>query len=284
MTVQPAAARARVAAATRAKRPQRRDIPWANIVLGTFSALVLIFLVAPVLIVIPMSFSAGSSLSFPPTGFSLQWYDNYFARSDWTSATIQSFQVAFAVMIVATTVGTMASIALVRGQFRGKQVINVLMVSPIIVPSIVIAIAVFGIYTQLQLRATYVGLVLAHTVFAMPFVVIVITATLRGFDVNLEQAAKNLGASSLQTFRHITLPIIAPGMFAGAIFAFIASFDELIIALFIAGATQRTLPIRMFEGLRLEIDPTIAAVSTMLIVFSVLAFGTAEILRRRVSS
>jgi putative spermidine/putrescine transport system permease protein len=188
------------------------------------------------------------------------------------------------VMIVATTVGTMASIALVRGQFRGKQVINVLMVSPIIVPSIVIAIAVFGIYTQLQLRATYVGLVLAHTVFAMPFVVIVITATLRGFDVNLEQAAKNLGASSLQTFRHITLPIIAPGMFAGAIFAFIASFDELIIALFIAGATQRTLPIRMFEGLRLEIDPTIAAVSTMLIVFSVLAFGTAEILRRRVSS
>jgi putative spermidine/putrescine transport system permease protein len=249
--------------------------------LGGFSGLVLLFLVAPVLIVIPMSFSAGSSLSFPPTGFSLQWYDNFFGRADWTSATIQSFQVAAAVMVLATIIGTMASLALVRGRFRGKQIINLLILAPIIVPSIVIAIAVFGIYSTLRLTGTYIGLVLAHTVFALPFVVIVITATLRGFDINLENAANNLGANSIQTFRYVTLPIIAPGVFAGALFAFVASFDELIIALFIAGAANRTLPVRMFEGLRLEIDPTIAAVSTMLIVLTVSAFGTAEILRRR---
>ncbi len=267
--------------AAEATRPPQRRVDWGRVALGTFSGLVLFFLVAPVLIVIPMSFSAGSSLSFPPTGFSLQWYENFFGRADWTSAAIQSFRVAAAVTVLATIIGTMASLALVRGRFRGKQVINILLLSPIIVPSIVIAIAVFGIYSTLQLTGTYIGLVLGHTVFALPFVVIVITATLRGFDMTLEHAANNLGANPLQTFRYVTLPIIAPGVFAGALFAFVASFDELIISLFIAGAQNRTLPLRMFEGLRLEIDPTIAAVSTMMTVLTVSAFGCAEILRRR---
>jgi putative spermidine/putrescine transport system permease protein len=280
-TAQPAARpRSRRTAATATQPPKQRT-DWTKVILGGFSGLVLLFLVAPVLIVVPMSFSAGSSLSFPPAGLSLQWYENFFGRADWTSAAIQSFRVAAAVTVLATTIGTMASLALVRGRFRGKQIINILILSPIIVPSIVIAIAVFGIYSTLRLTGTYIGLVLAHTVFALPFVVIVITATLRGFDINLENAANNLGANALQTFRYVTLPIIAPGVFAGALFAFVASFDELIISLFIAGAQNRTLPIRMFEGLRLEIDPTIAAVSTMLTVLTVSAFGCAEILRRR---
>jgi len=259
----------------------RRAIPWARIVLGIFSALVLLYLVAPVLIVIPMSFSAAKYLSFPPPGLSLQWYENFFARSDWTSATIQSIRVAFMVMVLSTVLGVAASLALVRASFPGKEIVNLIIVSPLVVPAIIVAIAIYGLYVQLRLVQTFWGLVLAHTVLAIPYVIVNVSATLRGFDIRLEQAAQSLGANGWQTFRHVTLPLISPGIFAGAVFAFIASFDELIVALFIAGARGRTLPMRMFEGLRMEIDPTIAAVSSMLITFSVLVLASAELVRRR---
>lgn len=262
-------------------RRSRRAIPWARIVLGIFSALVLLYLVAPVLIVIPMSFSAAKYLSFPPPGLSLQWYENFFARSDWTSATIQSIRVAFMVMVLSTVLGVAASLALVRASFPGKEIVNLIIVSPLVVPAIIVAIAIYGLYVQLRLVQTFWGLVLAHTVLAIPYVIVNVSATLRGFDIRLEQAAQSLGANGWQTFRHVTLPLISPGIFAGAVFAFIASFDELIVALFIAGARSRTLPMRMFEGLRMEIDPTIAAVSSMLITFSVLVLASAELVRRR---
>ncbi|ACM04874.1 MULTISPECIES: ABC transporter permease [Thermomicrobium] len=262
-------------------RRSRRAIPWARIVLGIFSALVLLYLVAPVLIVIPMSFSAAKYLSFPPPGLSLQWYENFFARSDWTSATIQSIRVAFMVMVLSTVLGVAASLALVRASFPGKEIVNLIIVSPLVVPAIIVAIAIYGLYVQLRLVQTFWGLVLAHTVLAIPYVIVNVSATLRGFDIRLEQAAQSLGANGWQTFRHVTLPLISPGIFAGAVFAFIASFDELIVALFIAGARGRTLPMRMFEGLRMEIDPTIAAVSSMLITFSVLVLASAELVRRR---
>ncbi len=262
-------------------RPRRRSIPWTRLVLGLFSALVLFYLVAPVLIVIPMSFSSAQYLSFPPPGFSLQWYQNFFARADWTSAAIQSIRVAVAVMVLSTTLGVAAALALVRGQFPGKELVNLIIVSPLVVPTIIVAIAVYGLYVRLQLVQTFWGLVLAHTVLAIPYVIVNVTATLRGFDIRLEQAAQSLGANAWQTFRYVTLPMISPGIFAGAVFAFIASFDELIVALFIAGARGRTLPMRMFEGLRMEIDPTIAAVSSMLIVFSVVVLATAELVRRK---
>jgi putative spermidine/putrescine transport system permease protein len=262
-------------------RRSRRAIPWARIVLGIFSALVLLYLVAPVLIVIPMSFSAAKYLSFPPPGLSLQWYENFFARSDWTSATIQSIRVAFMVMVLSTVLGVAASLALVRASFPGKEIVNLIIVSPLVVPAIIVAIAIYGLYVQLRLVQTFWGLVLAHTVLAIPYVIVNVSATLRGFDIRLEQAAQSLGANGWQTFRHVTLPLISPGIFAGAVFAFITSFDELIVALFIAGARGRTLPMRMFEGLRMEIDPTIAAVSSMLITFSVLVLASAELVRRR---
>jgi putative spermidine/putrescine transport system permease protein len=262
-------------------RRSRRAIPWARIVLGIFSALVILYLVAPVLIVIPMSFSAAKYLSFPPPGLSLQWYENFFARSDWTSATIQSIRVAFMVMVLSTVLGVAASLALVRASFPGKEIVNLIIVSPLVVPAIIVAIAIYGLYVQLRLVQTFWGLVLAHTVLAIPYVIVNVSATLRGFDIRLEQAAQSLGANGWQTFRHVTLPLISPGIFAGAVFAFIASFDELIVALFIAGARGRTLPMRMFEGLRMEIDPTIAAVSSMLITFSVLVLASAELVRRR---
>lgn len=263
------------------RRRRRRTIPWARLVLGVFSALVLLYLVAPVLIVIPMSFSAAKYLSFPPPGLSLQWYENFFARSDWTSATIQSIRVAFMVMVLSTVLGVAASLALVRASFPGKEIVNLIIVSPLVVPAIIVAIAVYGLYVQFRLVQTFWGLVLAHTVLAIPYVIVNVSATLRGFDIRLEQAARSLGANGWQTFRHVTLPLISPGIFAGAVFAFIASFDELIVALFIAGARGRTLPMRMFEGLRMEIDPTIAAVSSMLITFSVLVLASAELVRRR---
>ncbi|WP_448574813.1 ABC transporter permease [Thermomicrobium sp.] len=266
-----------------AVRPRRggRTIPWARLALGVFSALVLLYLVAPVLIVIPMSFSAAKYLSFPPPGLSLQWYENFFARADWTSATIQSIRVAFMVMVLSTVLGVAASLALVRASFPGKEIVNLIIVSPLVVPAIIVAIAIYGLYVQFRLVQTFWGLVLAHTVLAIPYVIVNVSATLRGFDIRLEQAARSLGANGWQTFRHVTLPLISPGIFAGAVFAFIASFDELIVALFIAGARGRTLPMRMFEGLRMEIDPTIAAVSSMLITFSVLVLASAELVRRR---
>lgn len=252
-----------------------------RLLLTLFCALVLLFLVAPVFIVIPMSLSSAKYLSFPPPGFSLQWYQNFFARSDWTSATIQSIRVAFSVMVLSTVLGVAASFALVRGRFPGRDLINLMVASPLIVPAIIVAIAIYGVYVRLHLVQTFAGLVLAHTVLALPYVIVNVTATLRAFDIRLEQAAYSLGANAWQTFRHVTLPLISPGIFAGAVFAFIASFDELIVALFIAGARGRTLPMRMFEGLRLEIDPTIAAVSSMLITLSVLVLASAELIRRR---
>ncbi len=270
----------RAAVATQPTR-RRWSISWSRVILGLFSALVLLYLVAPVAIVIPMSFSAAKYLSFPPPGLSLQWYQNFFARADWTSATIQSIRVAFTVMILATVLGVAASLALVRGSFPGKDIVNLIIVSPLVVPAIIVAIAIYGIYVRLYLVQTFWGLVLAHTVLAVPYVVVNVSATLRGFDIRLEQAAQSLGANAWQTFRYVTLPMISPGIFAGAVFAFIASFDELIVALFIAGARGRTLPMRMFEGLRMEIDPTIAAVSSMLITFSVLILASAEFARRR---
>lgn len=281
MTVQPATRPGARVLAERQARPPRFALSWSRLFLAALCGLVLLFLVAPVVIVIPMSFSAAKYLSFPPPGFSLQWYENFFTRSDWTSAMIQSIRVAFTVMILATVLGIMASLALVRGNFPGKDLINAVIVSPLIVPTIIVAIAIYGIYARLHLVQTFIGLVLAHTVLAVPYVIVNVTATLRGFDIRLEQAAQSLGASPVQTFRYVTLPLIAPGIFAGAVFAFIASFDELIVALFIAGAQGRTLPMRMFEGLRLEIDPTIAAVSSMLITFSVLVLLSAELVRRR---
>lgn len=261
-------------------RPQRR-VDWFKIALTVFSAAVLLFLVAPVLIVIPMSFSAAQYLTFPPPGLSLQWYENFFSRQDWTTSALRSLQVAVVVMVLATVLGVAASLALVRGSFRGKELINSIVVAPMVVPGIIVAIGVYQIFVSMHLVQSFVGLVVAHTILAVPYVIVNVSATLRGFDVRLEHAAANLGANRLLVLRYVTLPLIAPGIFAGALFAFIISFDELIVALFIAGTTSRTLPMRMFEGLRSEIDPTIAAVSSMLIVVSIVVLLSSELLRRR---
>jgi putative spermidine/putrescine transport system permease protein len=243
--------------------------------------IVLLYLVFPVFVVVPVSFSSAKYLQFPPPGWSLQWYQNYFDRPGWVPATFVSIRVAVITTILATTLGTAASLALVRGRFPGRNTINSFIVSPLVVPGIIVAIGIYFFYAQAKLVGNPLGLALAHTALALPFVVTNVSATLHGFDERLEYAAMNLGANRWQTFRRVTLPIIRPGVFAGALFAFITSFDELIVALFVSGSGAVTLPRKMWDSLRQEIDPTIAAVSTILITVSIVILLTAELLRQR---
>jgi putative spermidine/putrescine transport system permease protein len=249
--------------------------------LAAVAALVLLYLVFPILVVIPLSFSAGTYLSFPPPGFSLRWYANFLGRSDWLSAASLSLWVGGAVMVLATALGAPAAIALVRTDFRGKNLLVGFIISPLIAPVIIVAIGLYFFYARLGLVGNPVALVVAHTCLAVPFVVINVSATLQSFDERLEHAAMNLGATPWRTFWQITFPIIRPGVLAGALFAFISSFDELVVALFVSGTSAVTLPRKMWESIRFEIDPTIAAVSTILIVLTGVLFLSAELLRQR---
>ena len=255
----------------------RRMPPW----LSAYVALVLLYLIFPILVIVPLSFSSALYLSFPPPGWSLQWYRNFFSRTDWLDAAWLSIWVGTVVMLLATALGTPAALGLVRGRFWGKRAINGFILSPLIAPAIIVAIGIYFFYARLGLVGNPLGLVLAHTALAVPFVVINVSATLYGFDVRLEQAALSLGATPWRAFWQVVLPIIRPGVLAGAVFAFISSFDELIVALFVSGSTAVTLPRKMWQSIRFEIDPTIAAVSTLLILFTGTLFLAAELLRRR---
>jgi putative spermidine/putrescine transport system permease protein len=270
-------------AASRAtpRRRARQPLSFGSVVLWIIVGLVLVYLVFPVFVVAPVSFSSAKYLQFPPPGWSLQWYENYFSRPGWVPATLLSIRVALVTAVLATVLGTAASLALVRGRYPGRNAVNSFIVSPLVVPGIIVAIGIYFFYAQAKLVGNPLGLALAHTALALPFVVTNVSATLHGFDERLEYAAMNLGANRWQTFRRVTLPIIRPGVFAGALFAFITSFDELIVALFVSGSGAVTLPRKMWDSLRQEIDPTIAAVSTILIVLSVVILFAAELLRQR---
>jgi len=262
-------------------RPKRAQRSGPGYGVKIVAALVLLYLVFPILVVIPLSFSAGTYLSFPPPGFSLRWYANFFGRTDWLDAASLSLWVGAAVMLLATALGAPAALALVRSDFRGKNFVTGFIISPLIAPVIIVAIGIYFFYARLGLVGNPVALVIAHTALAVPFVVINVSATLQGFDERLEQAAMNLGATPWRTFWQVTFPIIRPGVLAGALFAFISSFDELVVALFVSGTSAVTLPRKMWESIRFEIDPTIAAVSTMLIVLTGALFLSAELLRQR---
>jgi len=261
------------------QKPLVQRLP--SFVLYVFCGMVFVFLIAPLFVVIPMSFSSSQFLKFPPPGFSMQWYQNYFESRNWMEATWVSFQVAFLTAILATILGTLLAIALVRGKFPGRNLIYTLVISPMIVPLIITAIAIYFFYAKLHLVGSVPGVVAAHTILAIPFVLVLVTTTLKGFDETLERAALNLGANPLKAFLLVTLPIIKPGVISGALFAFIASFDELVIVIFISGTHAVTLPKRMWDNIREEIDPTIAAVATILIAISILLMFSMELLRRR---
>jgi putative spermidine/putrescine transport system permease protein len=245
-----------------------------------FAIATLTFLVAPLAVVLPISFSAAKYLTFPPPGWSLQWYARYFGSREWMSATVRSFEVAGLTMAAATAVGTAAALAL-RQPFRGRSLVRLIVLAPLVVPVIIVAIAIYGLYAQWKLVGTLSGLVLAHTVLALPFVVVIVSATLHGIDETLELAAQNLGANRWNTFRLVTLPLIRPGVVSAALLAFITSFDEVVVAIFVSGTQAATLPKQMWDGIRTEIDPTVAAVSTLLIGVTTLALGLLALVRRR---
>jgi putative spermidine/putrescine transport system permease protein len=264
--------------------PARHDRPrreWARAVLWVVGGLIIAFLCLPSLFVIPVSFTSGSFIEFPPQGFSLRWYDTYFSSPGWVDATIRSFTVAILTGFVATTLGTAAAFVLVRQRIALRMAIITVVLAPLVLPRIIIAVALFYLYAQLGLVGTVTGLVLGHTILAVPYVVITVMAVLRTYDERLDHAAWSLGASKWATLRRITLPQIKAGLVASFLFAFITSFDDLTIALFVTGGGTSTLPRQMWNDLLLQVNPTLAAVSTLILVFVTCFIVVAEILRRR---
>ena len=234
--------------------------------LDLYTGVVLFFLILPTFVVVPISLSAGDFLAFPPPGWSLKWYVSYFSQPPWLHATLLSFEVAVVTMLASTVLGTLAAYGVLRGRLRRRTLVVSLMISPIIVPPIVIGVAIYGLLAQWDLIGRFLGLVIGHAIGSIAYVMVIVSATLAGFDRSLERAAMSLGAGPLLTFRRVTFPLIRAGVLSGAVFAFIHSFDEVIITMFISGVHVQTLPLKMWEDIRNQIDPTIAAVSSMLIL------------------
>jgi len=246
-----------------------------------FCVLVLICLVLPILVIIPISFTSETMLIYPMPSLSLRWYKEFFNSVMWTLSMKNSFIIAFATTGLATVLGTLAALGLTMSTFPFKRVVTGIMIMPMMVPIVISAVGIYFFFAWMGLTGTYLGMILAHTALAAPFVVITVTATLQGFNRNQIRAGTSLGASPAVVFFMITLPQILPGVISGALFAFVASFDEVVVALFIAGPEQYTLPRQMFAGIRETYNPTIASVATMLIVVSVMLLVTMELLRRR---
>lgn len=243
--------------------------------------LVLFFLLLPTLIVIPMSVGTSPYIEFPPRGLTFKWYEAYFSDPDWMAATWFSVRIAVATTMSATVIGTLAAVALVRGRLPGKEILQAFTLAPLIVPHIVIAVALYLVFAPLGLTGSFYGFVIAHSMLAVPYVVITVSAALQRFDQNLELAALNCGATRLQAFLHVVLPNIRPGVAAGAVFAFLASFDEATVAFFISGIEGKTITRKMFEDIDFNLTPVIAAVSTVLTLVSLVLMSTIEIARQR---
>lgn len=249
--------------------------------ISAFAILVFFFLVSPILVVFPLSFSSGEVLTLPTPGWSLRWYEDFFFNPRWLHAAKNSLIVGLLTMVCATTLGTLAAFGLNLSEFRGKKLVMAMLSLPMVVPTIVIASSMFFGFATVGLTNSITGLVIAHTIIAAPYVVITVLASVQTFDSNLLRAALSLGANPLRAFIEVVLPMIMPGVIAGAIFAFATSFDELVIAIFITGAEQNTLPKQMFSGLRELLSPTIAAAAVIMIAFSVLMLLLAEWARTR---
>lgn len=230
---------------------------------------ILFFLIAPTLLIIPVSFSAGSEFRFPPQGFSLQWYRAFFSDPDWIDSTLFSLGNAVLTAFFSVIVGMAASLALVRGRLRGRSILESLLLAPLIVPPIIVAIGVYLQFAPMGLVGTRPGFVLVHTALSVPYVVLVVTAALQRLPPSLEMAGLNLGASRFRCFREITLPLVSPSVLAGAVFAFLASFDETVVSFFISGIEHKSVTRKMFEDIEFSISPVIAAASTLFVVASV---------------
>ena len=255
-----------------------------------FCGLVFFFLIAPLFVILPLSFNAeqyihfsAKMLALDPEGFSLRWYEDmiYGTKNPWGLAAKNSLIIAFFATIGSTILGTVAALGLSSRHMPYKAAFMALLISPMIVPLIISGTAIFFFMAKVGLAATHTGIILAHIILGTPFVVITVTATLTGFDHSVTRAAASLGSNPVNTFMKITLPLIMPGVISGALFAFVTSFDEVVVVLFLAGLENTTIPIQMWVGLREQLSPTIMAVATCLIVMSTLILVSAELLRRR---
>ena len=245
------------------------------------AAATLAFLVAPLFIVVPLSFSNDPFFTFPVPEYSLRWYRDFFANDRWTTGVANSTITAVLTTVLATVLGTLAALGMARPDFPWRRPVMALLISPMIVPVVIVAVGGYLFFGRLELTNTRFGLVVAHTALAAPFVVVTVAATLSTYDTNLTRAALSLGAPPLSAFFRVQLPIILPGIVSGAVFAFATSFDEVVVALFLTGAEQRTLPVQMFSGIRDQINPTIMAAATLLLGLSVLLFAVVAFLTRR---
>ncbi len=249
---------------------------------------IFIFLITPILVVMPLSFNAENfftftpeMLRFDPEGYSLKHYRDFFNSPDWQKAVVNSIQIAPAATLLSVGFGTLAAIGLSQPHVPFRRAIMAILISPMIVPLIISAAGMYFFYSRIGLQGTYIGVVLAHAALGIPFVIITVTATLVGFDNSLTRAAANMGANPITTFFKVQMPLILPGVISGGLFAFITSFDEVVVVLFVGSAGQKTLPWQMFIGLREQISPTILAVATLLVIISVMLLTTLELLRRR---
>lgn len=248
-------------------------------------ALIFLFLIAPIIVIIPLSFNSEPYFTYPMAGYSLRWYEAIFGDDPqsilWQRAIKNSVIVGVSATLLATALGTLAALGLRRANFPLKGAVMVVLISPIVVPIVITAVGMYYFYAQIGLASTIPGIILAHTALGVPFVVITVTATLVGFNQNLVRAGSSLGAGPARVFFKVTLPLILPGVVSGALFAFVTSWDEIVVVLFLASAEQHTIPRRMWSGIRELINPTITAAATMLIFLSILLMVTMEILRRR---
>ena len=264
----------------------------------TYCGFVFFFLIAPIFIILPLSFSASPFFEFTrefmrlePEAYSLRWYkqmvgissigDTTVVTNKWMLGTRNSFFIGICATLLATSLGTVAALGLSRPSMPFKGTLMAILISPMIVPLIITSAGMFFFYSKIGLTHSYLGLILAHTALGTPFVVITVTATLTGFDTNLIRASQSLGADTIRTFFKVIMPLILPGVISGGLFAFITSFDEVVVVLFLAGLENTTIPIQMWTGLREQLSPTVLAVATCLIAVSVLILVTAELLRRR---
>ncbi|QJF53006.1 ABC transporter permease [Roseobacter ponti] len=249
---------------------------------------ILVFLITPILVVMPLSFNAEDfftftpeMLRFDPAGYSMKHYEDFFTNSDWQGALKNSIRIAPAATLLSVGFGTLAAIGLSQPHVPFRRAIMAILISPMIVPLIISAAGMYFFYSRIGLQGTYAGVVLAHAALGIPFVIITVTATLVGFDNSLTRAAANMGANPVTTFFRVQMPLILPGVISGGLFAFITSFDEVVVVLFVGSAGQKTLPWQMFTGLREQISPTILAVATILVIVSIALLTVVELLRRR---
>lgn len=256
--------------------------------LRVFVGMVLFYLIFPILVVVPLSFNAlpyfvftKEMLALDPDSYSLRWYEDFFNDRNWRTAVYNSIVIAFFSTLLSTTLGTLAALGLSRPWLPFRRLLMAALISPMIVPLIISAAAMFFFYSEINLQGTYAGVIMAHTALATPFVVITVTATLSGFDHSLTRAAQSLGATPITVFFRIIVPLILPGVISGALFAFITSFDEVVVILFVGAYEQHTIPWQMFSGIRERVSPTILAVATMLIALSIALLFVMEMLRRR---